>query len=233
MKELSTVFFDVGSTLLRPHPSVAEVCRQVFSDAGHEYDLATIEQYMPLVDQYYEDRYSENDAFWVSEEATSEVWVGMYSVLCHELGLHDEAPVLARRVYEEFGRPDRWALYDDVVPALDRLRARGVVIGIISNWDTRLVGVLSGLGVRGYFGDVISSAAVGLRKPDPRIFELACTRIGTAPERAAHVGDHHYADFYGALSAGMQAVLIDRSGAVVPDEKRIHSLDALEAALGI
>ena len=233
MKEISTVFFDVGSTLLRPHPSVAEVCRQVFADAGHEYELATIEQYMPLVDQYYEDRYSENDAFWVSEEATSEVWVGMYSVLCDELGLHGEAPVLARRVYEEFGRPDRWALYDDVVPALDRLRARGVVIGIISNWDTRLAGVLSGLGVGGYFADVISSAAVGLRKPDPRIFELACARIGTDPECAAHVGDHHYADFYGARSAGMKAVLIDRSGAVVPDQTRIHSLDALEAALGI
>ena len=233
MKEISTVFFDVGSTLLRPHPSVAEVCRQVFSDAGHEYELATIEQYMPLVDQYYEDRYSQNDAFWVSEEATSEVWVGMYSVLCDELCLHGEAPVLARRVYEEFGRPDRWALYDDVVPALDRLRARGVVIGIISNWDTRLAGVLSGLGVGGYFADVISSAAVGLRKPDPRIFELACARIGTDPECAAHVGDHHYADFYGARSAGMKAVLIDRSGAVVPDQTRIHSLDALEAALGI
>lgn len=233
MRELSTVFFDVGSTLLRPHPSVAEVCRQVFSDAGHEYDLATIEQYMPLVDQYYEDRYSEDDAFWVSEEATSAVWVGMYTVLCNELGLHDEAPVLARRVYEEFGSPDRWALYDDVVPAFERLRARGVVIGIISNWDTRLAGVLAGLGVSEYFGDVISSAAVGLRKPDPRIFELACARIGAAPERAAHVGDHHYADFYGALSAGMQAVLIDRSGAVLPDRTLIHSLDALEAALGI
>jgi len=233
MREISTVFFDVGSTLLRPHPSVAEVCRQVFADAGHEFDLATIEQYMPMVDQYYEDRYNENDAFWVSEEATSQVWVGMYSVLCDKLGLHDEAPLLARRVYEEFGRPDRWALYDDVVPALERLRERGVVIGIISNWDTRLVGVLAGLGVREYFGDVISSAAVGLRKPDPRIFELACTRIGAIPDRAAHVGDHHYADYCGALSAGMQAVLIDRSGAAALDQVRIHSLDALEAALGI
>jgi len=231
---LRAVFFDVGNTLLFAHPSVSEVCRQVLVDAGHERELSAIESFMPLVDAYYEERYAEDDAFWTDEERTSSVWVGMYALLCRKLGIEDEAVAIARRVYDEFGRPDRWALYDDVMPAFERLRARGLAVGIISNWDSRLGRLLDGLGLSGVLSDVVSSADVGLHKPDPRIFELACTRLGVDPAESAHVGDHHYADYLGASALGMTAVLIDRHGVeadhgVTP----IHSLAALEDALGI
>jgi len=232
--KLRAVFFDVGNTLLYASPPVSEVCRRVLEDAGHRHDISVIDSYMPLVDAYYEQRYAEDDAFWTDEERTTSVWVGMYSLLCRKLGIEDEAVTIARRVYDEFGRPDRWALYDDVRPAFERLRDRGLTVGIISNWDSRLVRLLQGLGLRDVLADIVSSADVGLHKPDPRIFELACSRIGVAPEHAAHIGDHHYADFLGASALGMTAVLIDRHGVdadhgVTP----ICSLDALEEALGL
>jgi putative hydrolase of the HAD superfamily len=228
------VFFDVGNTLLYAHPSVSEVCRQVLAEAGHARDLCAIESYMPLVDAYYEERYAEDDAFWTDEDKTSSVWVGMYSLLCRQLGIEDEAVAIARRVYEEFGRPDRWALYADVWPAFERLHERGIAIGIISNWDSRLVRVLQGLGLGRVLADIVSSADVGLHKPDPRIFQLACDRIGVVPADAAHVGDHHYADYLGASAVGMTAVLIDRHG-VEADHgvDPIHSLDDIEVALGM
>ncbi len=227
------VFFDVGNTLLYAHPSVSEVCRQVLVEAGHVRDLAAIESYMPLVDAYYEERYAEDDAFWTDEQRTSSVWVGMYSLLCRELGIEAEAVDIARRVYDEFGRSDRWALYDDVRPAFERLRLRGVAVGIISNWDSRLASLLDGLGLADVLADVVSSADVGFHKPDPRIFRLACERIGVDPAEAAHVGDHHYADYLGASALGMKAVLIDRHG-VAADHgvQPIDTLDTLEDALG-
>jgi len=83
----------------------------------HSRDISVIDSYMPLVDTYYEERYAEDDGFWADEERTSSVWVGMYSLLCRQLGIEDEAVAIAREVYDEFGRPDRWALYDDVRPA--------------------------------------------------------------------------------------------------------------------
>jgi putative hydrolase of the HAD superfamily len=231
---LRAVFFDVGNTLIYPDPSVSEVCRQVLAEAGHTRELAAIDAYMPLVDAYYEERYAEDDAFWTDEERTHSVWVGMYSLLCRELGIEDEAVGIARHVYEEFGKPERWALYSDVRPAFERLRARGIAVGIISNWDTRLARVLAGLGLADVLGDIVSSADVGLHKPDPRIFELACNRLGVSSGEAAHVGDHHYADYLGARALGMQAVLIDRHDAeadhgIIP----IRTLDSLEAALGL
>jgi putative hydrolase of the HAD superfamily len=225
------VFFDVGNTLLFPYPSVSEVCRQVIAEAGHVRDLTAIDALMPLVDAYYEDRYREDDTFWTSEGEASGVWVGMYSLLARKLGLHDDAEELARRVYDEFGREDRWRPYDDVVPALVRLKENGMRLGVISNWDGRLVRILDGLGLGELLDTVISSADVGLRKPDPRIFELACERVGVTPADSVHVGDHHYADILGATAAGMTPVLIDRHQPV-PLGEGIGSLDALEVHLG-
>jgi len=225
------VFFDVGNTLLYPYPSVPEVCRQVLERAGHLRDVAAIDSLMPLVDAYYEDRYRDDDTFWTDEGETSGVWVGMYSLLCRELGLHQSAEDLARAVYDEFGNPGRWRAYDDVEPALRRLKDAGVKTGIISNWDSRLVRILEGLGLARYLDTIVSSADVGLHKPDPRIFELACGRLEVEPRRAAHVGDHHYADVVGATAVGMTAVLIDRNAAAA-DRAAIVSLDTLERHLG-
>ena len=143
----AAVFFDVGNTLLYAHPSVSHVCEEILRAAGHDRDLAAIESLMPLVDEYYEDRFRADDTFWTSEEATSDVWVGMYSLLCRRLGIEDEAEALARAVYGEFGKPERWKVYDDVEPAMRRLRDEGIAVGIISNWDSRLPALLAGLGL--------------------------------------------------------------------------------------
>ena len=233
--QIRAVFFDVGNTLLKPHPSVSEVCRQVLAEAGHVHDLSAIDRLMPLVDAYYEDRYREDDTFWTSEEQTSSVWVGMYSVMCRELGIHADAAELARRVYQEFGDASRWRLYDDVLPAFERLRNRGIRLGIISNWDSRLRRVLQGLGVGEYVDTIVSSADVKLRKPDPRIFELACSRLDVQADAAAHVGDHHYSDVVGATAAGLRAVLVDRSGSTATraESGAIADFERLEEALGI
>lgn len=225
------VFFDVGNTLLYPYPSVSEVCRQVLARAGHARDLSAIDELMPLVDAYYEDRYREDDTFWTDEGETSGVWVGMYSLLARELGIDQDAEELARTVYDEFGRPDRWMAYADVRPAFERVIAHGAKVGIISNWDRRLEGLLEGLGLGDMIGTVVSSADVGLRKPDPRIFELACARLEVDPGLCVHVGDHHYADILGATTAGMTAVLIDRHG-IDATGTAISTLDELDGHLG-
>jgi putative hydrolase of the HAD superfamily len=230
------VFFDVGNTLVHPHPSVASVCAEVLLAAGQAHRLEDIEALLPLVDDYYEDRYREDDTFWTSDEAAAEVWVGMYSLLCRRLGLDEaQGPVLGRAVYDAFGAADRWRPYPDVAPAFARLRERGVAVGIISNWDTRLASILDGLGLGALIDTVVCSAVDGLHKPDPRIFELACARIGVPAERCVHVGDHVYADIIGARAVGMTPVLIDRHGTTPAGAggavARIVTLDDLEEVL--
>lgn len=229
---IKAVFFDVGNTLLFPYPSVSEVCRQVLARSGHERELEDIDRYIPLVDAYYEDTYRADDTFWTSEHRTSEVWVGMYSLLCRELGIEEDAEKLARDVYDEFGDSSRWRAYDDVLPAFQRFSDRGARLGVISNWDDRLEDILKGMGLAKMLDVIVSSASVGMHKPDPRIFEHACEMIGVAPAEAVHVGDHHYADILGASSVGMTPVLIDRQRAHENDSA-ISTLDSLESELGL
>lgn len=231
---IEAVFFDVGNTLLKPHPSVTHVVREVLAEAGYVRDSQAIDALMPMVDAYYEDRYREDDTFWTDEERTSQVWVGMYSLLCRKLEIVADAESLAMRVYEEFGDAGRWVAYDDVMPALERLRQAGIKIGLISNWDRRLSTIVAGLGLDVHIDTIVSSADVGLHKPDPRIFEMAAQRLGVSPIRAVHVGDHLYADVVGANAAGMTPVLIDRHEGAHPGYERfIRSLDSLEVVLGM
>jgi len=228
------VFFDVGNTLLYAYPSVGHVCEEILRASGRIHARDSIDALLPLVDEYYEDRYRTDDTFWTSDERAAEVWTGMYTLLCRRLGIpEDEAQPLARAVYDAFGDAARWKAFDDVAPALRRLKAAGVKTGIISNWDSRLEGVLSGLGLRDLLDDVVCSAVEGLHKPDPRIFELACARLGVEPGRCAHVGDHYHADVLGARAIGMTPVLIYRygAGAEVHDVACLETLDGLEEAL--
>jgi len=228
------IFFDIGNTLLRPHPGVSEVCRQVLSRMGHSEDLSKIDALMPLVDDHYEQRYREDDTFWTCEERASEVWVGMYSLLARELELDCDHAHYGRLVYDEFGYAGRWSPYEDVLPLLKRLHDNGLRLAVISNWDSRLTSLLDDLGLAHYFELVISSADVGLHKPDPRIFKLACDRLGVAPSEVVHVGDHYYADMLGASSAGIRPVLIDRGGTYrLGSNNKICSLDSLESHLGL
>ncbi|MEJ5186186.1 MAG: HAD family hydrolase [Candidatus Geothermincolales bacterium] len=208
---IKAVFFDAGNTLLKPHPSVEEVCRDLLLLRGHDIPLEDISRALDLSDQYYEDVYWKDDTFWASEDRTAEVWTEMYALAMRHLGLPD-AEGLGRLLYEEFGRGDRWALYPDVMPTVELLHSRGILMGIISNWDVRLPGLCHHLGISRYLEFVISSANLGRIKPEHSIFRMALERVGVRPEEAMHVGDHYYADVMGARSAGLHPVLIDRFG---------------------
>jgi putative hydrolase of the HAD superfamily len=127
----------------------------------------------------------------------------------------------------------RFRPYPDAAPALGRLRLLGFRSAVVSNWDVSLRGILGEIGLSGLVDDVVVSAEAGVAKPAPGIFELALRRLQCSAERAVLVGDSPETDIAGAESAGVRAVLIDRSAAAeVPDDaERIVSLDNLEDLL--
>ena len=106
----------------------------------------------------------------------------------------------------------RFRAYPDVAPALEELRARGLRLVCVSNWDCSLPDVLAGCGLAGLLDGVVSSARAGARKPDPAIFEAGLRIAGCRPGAAIHVGDTPAEDVAGARAAGVAPVLIDRDG---------------------
>jgi HAD superfamily hydrolase (TIGR01509 family) len=93
-----------------------------------------------------------------------------------------------------------------VPEALRRLRARGLALAVVANWDFGLHEHLSTRRLRHWFDTVVTAAEVGAKKPDPRPFREALHRLGVRPERAVHVGDVPAHDGDGAAAVGMHFV---------------------------
>jgi putative hydrolase of the HAD superfamily len=122
----------------------------------------------------------------------------------------------------------RFRAYPEVPAALERLRAGGARLAVVSNWDVSLHDVLERTGLRGLVDAVVISAELGVAKPDPAIFRAALDRLGAGAADAMHVGDSVEADVAGARAAGLEAVLVARNGGQAPDGVRVvASLDGL------
>ncbi len=85
---------------------------------------------------------------------------------------------------------------------LERLRALGLELAVVANWDCTLPEHLARVGLDAFFTTVVTSARAGAAKPDPAIFRLALDELGVAPDRALHVGDEPI-DEEGARAAGL------------------------------
>jgi putative hydrolase of the HAD superfamily len=121
--------------------------------------------------------------------------------------------------------------YQDVIPALEELRERGLVLVIASNWDCSLPEWLRPTGILELVDGVVTSAEVGAAKPDPRVFERALAVAGVAPGEALHVGDKVDNDLEGAAAAGVRGVLLQREGDPPAGTEAIRSLRELAALL--
>lgn len=97
----------------------------------------------------------------------------------------------------------------DLPEALDRARALGLRLGIVSNSEGKLPALLDHVGLSDAFELIVDSALEGVRKPDPAIFHRALERMGVAAERALYAGDIPGVDVDGAQAVGMHAALID------------------------
>lgn len=105
-----------------------------------------------------------------------------------------------------------WHVFPEVPEALRGLRARGLRLAVVSNFDGRLVPLLGALGVAPLVDRIVHSTRAGAAKPDPRIFAEALAVLAVPAAAALHVGDRVDADVDGARAAGMRAALLDRSG---------------------
>jgi putative hydrolase of the HAD superfamily len=220
--EVKVIFFDVGNTLLFPnrdriHAPLAE--RGFHPDPEHLRDLErrTKNQF----DSMMTENGSPDHSFW---------WM-FYSQLLLEIGLNDDA--VREQLVSGIRNSANW---DQIPPGtaeqLRKIAAR-YPIAVISNADGRIEDVLRRCGIADCFRTITDSGLVGYEKPHPEIFRQALKAMAAVPEESLYVGDVYSVDYVGATGAGMQAVLMDVSGAY--REKglpRVESLEELQSALG-
>jgi len=143
---------------------------------------------------------------------------------------HGDDPTLAEAAFEAFFETrHQVTLYEDVLPALERLARRYRLIAV-SNGNAEVTRV----GLGRFFADSVSARLHGAAKPAVSIFHAACAVAGARPAQVLHLGDDPALDVDGALAAGLHAGWICRpDGAhaqAAPRERAHRFTDLLEVA---
>jgi FMN phosphatase YigB (HAD superfamily) len=112
-----------------------------------------------------------------------------------------------RAIHDEFYF---WRNVPSELPAaLERARAAGIRLGVISNSEGKIESMLARVGLREPFEFVIDSHIEGVSKPNPEIFRRALVRLGVEGAEAIYAGDIPEVDVHGANGAGLHGVLVD------------------------
>jgi putative hydrolase of the HAD superfamily len=224
---IEAVFFDAGETLVRPHPSFAELFAEVCAENGAIVSVDDVrrvqEELAPHLVDIAEDTGVANPTF--STEASRRFWTYLYRRFLQELGIED--PALEGALYERFSDSSSYMLFDDVLPTMDALQDT-YRLGLISNFEGWLEERLVELEVGLRFEVVVISGVDMVEKPDPAIYEVALERMGLPPQRCVHVGDSIKLDVEPAAAVGMRPVLLDRADRYPdPPCPKITSLEGL------
>jgi len=225
------VFFDAAETLFHVNGSVADIYLRHAVSFGYQPKPNA----MGLITEAF--RRAFHDApppvFAATEPAQLKQserlwWFDVVHNVFYRVGMFERFDEFFEHVYEVFADPASWRLYPEVPHTLRALRNRGLELGIVSNFDSRLFNVIRGLEIAELFDTVTISSLAHAAKPSPKIFELALEQHAVDPGEAMHVGDSLRDDVEGATNAGLTAVLIARQGKPTPsDVPTICSLDEL------
>jgi putative hydrolase of the HAD superfamily len=204
------VFFDAGYTLLCMDPPQETIFLRVCRDLGIEIDVPQLVNAIRRANALLGPRSPASEPVPYSQERIDSFWTAYNGEVLRACAVQPGSVEMAEAVYRRFSECLRWRIYDDVVPLLDDLRARGIMLGVISNWTGDLEVVLRSIDLHARFDIILDSARFGHEKPHPPIFREAVRRAGVRASQAIHVGDSIDHDVDGALTSGLRAVLLDR-----------------------
>jgi FMN hydrolase / 5-amino-6-(5-phospho-D-ribitylamino)uracil phosphatase len=135
-------------------------------------------------------------------------------------------PMLAQAAFDVFFEARHSVeFYADALPAIQAIALRYPLISV-SNGNARLDKV----GLAPYFQAAVSASRFGVSKPDAKIFYEAARLAQVSPQHMLHVGDDANLDVLGALSAGMQAVWLNRHGQAWPHQGAVPTLEITSLA---
>jgi putative hydrolase of the HAD superfamily len=212
---VKTVFFDAAGTLMRPVRRVGESYALVAGSYGMNVQPAEVSARFracfgnapPLAFPG-----AENNGI---QQLERDWWKALVARVFEPYGRFERFDEYFKDLFAYFSRADSWRLFPETEETLASLKRRGLKLAVISNFDSRLFGILEGLGVASEFESILISSHAGYAKPAPEIFRQALQRHQTKPVEALHVGDSVEKDAEGARGAGIQGVLLDRQAKLV------------------
>jgi putative hydrolase of the HAD superfamily len=215
--QIKAIFFDAADTLFRVKGGVGSVYSKIARKYGVDSTVHEIEK------AFYKAFKSASPMAFPGVVDLKEIkvlekkwWYGVVKGVFSEIGMFEKFDDYFDELFETF-RCRAWELFPETEDVLESLKENGFIIGVISNFDSRIYDVCVDLGIMGYFDSFVISSEMGFAKPFPEIFSLALKRNKVHPTEVIHIGDSLQLDFYAARALGINSVLIDR-------ERRFRSM---------
>jgi putative hydrolase of the HAD superfamily len=136
---------------------------------------------------------------------------GWRDVIREVLGRDAAEGVCFDALFELYGSAGAWQVVPGVPETLDRVRAIGVRVAVVSNMDARLTTVLEELGLAPRLNAIVLPSNCGVAKPDPRIFHTALEHLCVSPDAGLYIGDREVDCVDAARAAGLRALRYDPS----------------------
>jgi HAD superfamily hydrolase (TIGR01509 family) len=188
--ELDAVTLDAYGTLVELRNPIPEL-GAALSDRGHQRPGEQIRAGFLAEVAYYRDHSAEGNDKRGLERLQRDCAEVFLDAVGAELDPGEFAPVYAGAM--------RFDVLPGVQESLKRLRALGLELAVVANWDLSLRTMLAEAGLAPFFRVVVHAA----RKPAPDGFLAALAELRVEPRRALHIGDDE-ADQHGAAAAGLR-----------------------------
>ena len=209
---INTVFFDFYNTLVKFWPPLDQIQEAACSEFGLGVSEEGIRRGYAIADVYFNSENARKPLALRSDEERLEFFSVYEQMILENAGLSVSLDLATKIWNMASSIPKDFMPFDDTIEALSDLRSEGFKLGLISNLRRDMANFTEKLGLSSLIDICITSADVGVEKPNPAIFKAALDSAKVSADQAIHVGDQHKSDVLGAKSAGMHAILLDREG---------------------
>lgn len=219
------VLFDLGGTLIKT-ASPPEIIRRILTKYGVERSIGDI----ALAHEDAERSMSAEDY----RLTYYDFWIKWNRKILEALEIHENTDLLARVLVDEWWDNAGLEPYNDAEEALLGLRGLGLKIGIVTNAFIKdIEEILARISLPRVFDILVGIDSIGRAKPDPEVFRYAIKLLRVQPNEAVFIGDNLERDYFGALNAGLKAILIDRENRVRGDIIKISNLREIPRILDL
>jgi putative hydrolase of the HAD superfamily len=229
LSSLKAIFFDAAGTLFTVNGSVGEIYADLAREYGKEVSITDLEA-------GFRRCFADAPPMAFPEVSAEQIlvlekqwWRNIVHDVFAPLGSFPRFADYFEALFAYFAQTEAWQLYPETLATVRALADRGLQLGVISNFDSRLFGLLDGFDLTRFFDPIIISTHAGAAKPEGAIFAQALARHQLHPQETLHVGDSLHADIGGARAVGITPVLVDRKATTeqMSDYVRISSLAEL------
>jgi putative hydrolase of the HAD superfamily len=206
-RRYAAVLFDLDGTLRANQPEGFEA----FVEYAGRVGLALTDHQIKICER-------EAHRYWASARVDADIarfdqrsfWVNYNQLMLDAMNAGHNIGECAHRIqdlFEDYQPQDM--LFGDARPLLQTLCEDGYTVGLVSNRDENLLPRVEAYGLAEFFDFTLSAGQAACFKPDPRIFYMALEMANARVEETVYIGDNFFADVVGALTIGMDAILID------------------------